>query len=251
MTLIRKFYSTGALLILITGFSFGVQAAEEAGNVIRASGEVSVKNGSGNPRTLANGDAVHVGDTIKTGVNASAQLQMRDGAIIALAAESEFRIQSYNYQPGNVLFISDEASTKSAVSLLLQKGRLRTITGSTPKNAYGLRTPSALVHIDGTVFDVLVTYKSTGGATSTIILREGGISVQAICNDVLTGKIQVLDVPGMATTVEGCRAADPEPTDENVDDLDDLIDDDDNDGEETCPGGVCIDDEDDEPNSSP
>lgn len=247
MTLIRKFYSIGALLVFIaSGFSLAAQAGEEAGNVIRASGEVSVKNGSDKPRPLANGDAVHVGDTIATGLNAAAQLQMKDGAIVALAAESEFRIQSYNYQPGDVLFISDEANAKSAVSLFLKKGRLRTITGSTPKNAYSLQTPAAIVRIQGTVYDVLAKDKST------VILREGAVIVESICNGVATGNTQLLDVPGMATEVAPCqKPKEPEPADEDVDDLDDIIPPPDDDDDETCPGGVCIEDEDDETNPSP
>lgn len=216
MTHIKKLYSACALAIALGTCSIAALAGEEVGNVIRVIGEANVKNDAGRKTALGNGDAVHVGDTVTTGVNASVQLQMKDGAIIALAGESEFNIKSYNYQPGNVLFVNDESAVNSSVNLKLEKGRLRTITGSTPKSAYSMNTPAAIVRIQGTVYDVL------SKDSTTVILREGAVIVESLCNGAATGNTQLMDVPGMATEIAPCQP--PKETEaEDVSDLDDII----------------------------
>jgi len=179
----------GALIALGFILTNNTFAADLAGNVIRTKGEVSAK--SAETRTLGSGDIIMEGDTITTGPSSAVQLQMKDGGIIAISENSELKITTYNF--------NEPDGQEDAIKLELTKGSLRTITGDTPQSSYLLQTPSSVVRIQGTIFDV------QAGANTILILREGAITAQSTCEGVPSTSTQLINVPGAASVVQPCE----------------------------------------------
>ncbi|MDP2241836.1 MAG: hypothetical protein Q8K18_16985 [Burkholderiales bacterium] len=127
-------------LFLATGW---VHAS--VGTVQFSSGDVKIRDVSGKIRDARKGDLINEGDTILTGGQASAQLKMSDGGILAVRQETELKITQYTYT-------GKEDGTESAFMSLL-KGGFRTITGiigRANKDNYKVSTPTATIGIRGT-----------------------------------------------------------------------------------------------------
>lgn len=141
-----------AVLMFMAGVLMAPIATAAAGKVVFVSGTVTAEGTS--TRSLAQGDAIDVGDTIVTAEKSRAQLLMGDGARIALRAGTRFRIDEFampaNVQkPGAATAVA--ANGRSVATLL--KGGFRTRTGQigkTDPSAYEVRTPVGTLGIRGT-----------------------------------------------------------------------------------------------------
>lgn len=132
-----------AALLLVS--PHGAAAAEAAGRLASAVGEVRAIDADGVERPLERGDEVHVGDTVVVGSRSAAQLRMRDEALIDLEAETRLLIERYDYRDGD---------NDSAVMRFL-RGALRTVTGAigkSPDDTYRMETPVATIGIRGTQY---------------------------------------------------------------------------------------------------
>lgn len=199
-----------ALSIVVLAGAANMAWADLAGNVVRVNGEATAKDASGKSRHLSAGSAVNEGDAINTTQGSAIQIQMKDGALIAVTGDSTLKVKVYNFEEAN--------GDANKVQLELVKGRFRTITGDAPKDTYNLSTPAAIVGIKGTTFDVLA------GSDTTTILRDGSVTVETSCNGKGTGSIQLLDVPGTAVAISApCK--DPKQIDGTFDvaDLDTIL----------------------------
>ena len=119
-----------------------------AGRVLMAIGDVRATR-DGQARALVKGAIVEPGDLISTGVASNAQVRMIDGAVIALRAQSEFRIDEYFFNG------TDDGTEKATMSLL--KGGVRAVTGVIGhKNQDNLKVNAvvATVGIRGTGFNL-------------------------------------------------------------------------------------------------
>jgi len=122
--------------------------AAEAGKVLMSLGEVKVLR-DGKSLPLARGASVQSGDSISTGVASNVQLRMTDGAVIAIRAQSEFKINEYKFNG------KEDGSEKATLSLV--KGGVRAVTGSIGKtNQDNLKVNAvvATVGIRGTGFNI-------------------------------------------------------------------------------------------------
>lgn len=140
------------LLFLLLGMAFSLTAtaAEPAGRLLFAHGDVQLVRGSEAPVKVTRGAVVQVGDTIRTGINSSAQLRLSDGAMIALRADSVFRIEKQDY--------NEAAPGEGSQAAQLLRGGMRAITGAIGKKrpeAVSYRTPVATIGVRGTVIDVI------------------------------------------------------------------------------------------------
>lgn len=136
-----------AAVLALLALPFAAQAADEAGTVLVAFGDVKAVNAAGEERALARRAAVYGGDTLVTGARGSAQVRFTDGSIMALKANTKFRIDQYSYQ-GNA------ESDSSIYSLIV--GGFRTLSGAigkTNKSAYQVKTPVATIGIRGTFWE--------------------------------------------------------------------------------------------------
>jgi hypothetical protein len=136
-----------AAVLALLAMPFAAQAADEAGTVLVAFGDVKAVDAAGKERALARRAAVYGGDTLVTGARGSAQVRFTDGSIMALKANTKFRIDEYRYQ-GNA------ESDSSIYSLIV--GGFRTLSGAigkTNKSAYQVKTPVATIGIRGTFWE--------------------------------------------------------------------------------------------------
>ena len=141
-----------ALLVLIG--SAHAQATD-AGKVLLALGDVKVSRG-GQLLPLKKGGVVQAGDAIITGATSNAQVRMSDGAIIAIRAESEFKISEYSF--------NGKADGTEKASLSLVKGGVRAVTGVIGReNRDNLKVDAvvATVGVRGTGFNI--AYCQGGG----------------------------------------------------------------------------------------
>lgn len=160
MNILHRLFVAG-LFVFIPLSSFAASAP--VGKVLMTVGAVSAKAGD-DSRPLQRRSDIFVGDLLVTGNESQMQIRMNDGAMIALAADTEFSVKAYRY---------NEAGKKDEVVLSVIKGGLRTITGQVEKTGYQLTTPAATLGIRGTIFEVHVA----ADGTTTVILRQGGVDV--------------------------------------------------------------------------
>jgi hypothetical protein len=138
--------------------------------------------GPGGSRTLAPAKPIYSGDRIKTGNVGEAQIRFLDNTKLVVGPNSSIVIDKFVFNPDKTL---------AGVSLQMTKGAFRFITGTGPKKAYTITTPTATLGIRGTKFDVAV-----GGKLGTgILVFDGAVRM---CNRA-TGRCTTID--------RGCGAA--------------------------------------------
>lgn len=145
-----------AVLLLANCLLPAAHAQDPAGSAIFATGPVNAQRTQLVP--IAKGDSVFVSDVIVTGPAGRAQIELLDGAKIAIRPESQLAIEEFVFagtetQPQAPVAVS---SDRSALNLL--KGGFRTITGiigEADEEAYEVRTPVGTLGIRGTDYAVL------------------------------------------------------------------------------------------------
>ncbi len=143
-------------------------AQASAGRVDFAYGDVKRTDTAGQTQRLRKGATINEGDTIVT-ARGRAQIRFNDGARASLLPNSEFRVDTYEFEE------EKQEEAKSFFSLL--KGGLRAITGAIGKlrrDAYKVTTPSATIGIRGT------EYLAVLGNSLTVTVGNGEIEV---CNN--------------------------------------------------------------------
>ena len=149
LTKMRMIKSVLLTLAILSSHAYA-QAPAEAGKVLMAIGDVKVSRG-GQMIPLAKGASVQAGDGVITGIASNAQLRMSDGAVIALRAQTEFKINEYNFNG------KADGSEKANVSLV--KGGVRAVTGvigRENKDNLQINAVVATVGIRGTGFNINV-----------------------------------------------------------------------------------------------
>ena len=190
-------------LILSIGFSFSLLA--EAGTSLFVYGNVQLKSAQGDLSNLNRGMDFDSGETIITGVNGRAQLQMKDGAIFDLKPDTEFLIEEYVYSP-NTNTVTQAVNVKEDKGFYrLVRGGFRSISGligKKNKKNYRVKTPVATIGIRGTDYTVNLCETNCGelGKGLYLSVAEGGV---VLANDAGT-----LDIDfGNAAFVSGLTSA--------------------------------------------
>ena len=128
-------------------------AADVAGRIIMARGDVSAVGGDGVIRQLKRRDSVYSHEIIKTGSKSKVQIRFIDNALLALKPNSELNIKAYVYSEVN--------DKDNQVLMELVTGGFRTLTGKIGKGnkeAYKVDTPVASIGIRGTLYDVQISF---------------------------------------------------------------------------------------------
>ena len=138
----------GVLLLLLP---LTAMAAEPAGFVLMAKGEVYAVQTDLQLRQLKRKSPFYSGESLKTADNAKAQVRFRDGSLISMRADTEIRIDKFSYQEGS------RGGDKNIFTLL--SGGFRTITGKIgkkdPKN-YRMKSSVASIGVRGTTYEVVL-----------------------------------------------------------------------------------------------
>ncbi|MDP2759338.1 MAG: FecR family protein [Sideroxyarcus sp.] len=112
-----------------------------------ASGDVKAAIGSAAPVMVTQNSALENGMTVTTGDNSHVVMKFEDGQVVALNANTSFKIEQYHFEQAK--------PQKSSMIFSLLKGAMRAVTGLIAKNnanAFTLHTPSATIGIRGTDF---------------------------------------------------------------------------------------------------
>ncbi|MBW1796893.1 MAG: FecR domain-containing protein [Deltaproteobacteria bacterium] len=148
-----------------------------AGRVVRLRGSLTARTQDGTERHLIKGGPVYKGDTLETGSGGIAVVVFRDNSRVTLLGESVFKVERYQFHKKK----SDNAFFR------LLKGGLRTFTGlmtRRDKKAFKLGTPTAVVGIRGTGFDVLVSEEDrgpeAGKVAGRVVRLRGSLTVSTL-----------------------------------------------------------------------
>ncbi|MDH5472671.1 MAG: FecR domain-containing protein [Gammaproteobacteria bacterium] len=139
------------------------------GKVVINIGDLQASNRSAT-RRLSRHSEILSGDTLKTSKNARAQIRLKDGALIALQPDTEFKIEQYNFN-------GQEDGTERGIYELI-KGGFRTITGligHRNKQNYKVRTTVATIGIRGTHYGLMLCEASSCAANNLADGLYGGV----------------------------------------------------------------------------
>ncbi|MEY3658135.1 MAG: hypothetical protein RL425_896 [Pseudomonadota bacterium] len=142
-------FSTAGLLALAPTLAFA-QAGQPAGRLVLATGAVQVIR-AGATLQGRMGVEIRPGDTIRTAPKSRAQLWLRDGSMVSIRDNSEYRLDAYSYRP------EAPASGASNVSSIV-KGGARFLSGALAKanpKAVQVNTRVATIGIRGTGYDLI------------------------------------------------------------------------------------------------
>jgi|GEM_PF-1700598 len=148
MILLKKSFTLPKISMLflgVLGFNSIASAADIAGRVTFALGEVVVSDDKNNKRSVFKGDLIRSGEKIETSNNGRVQVRMTDGGTIVLRPNSVFEITRYSFSKDN-----PEIGT---VLFNFLKGGARAISGAIGKanrENYQFKTPVATIGIRGT-----------------------------------------------------------------------------------------------------
>jgi len=145
-------------LALLTGLAAGAQA--NSGVVVGISQPARIKSGD-ELKTLAMGAEVFEGDVVATGDAGEVQLLFPDETRIVVGPNSQLSVSK-------LLFRRNDTARK--VSLNAVAGTFRMISGNSPKRAYSVRTPTAMMTVRGTAFDFAVERQQQD---TTLVVHDG------------------------------------------------------------------------------
>ena len=154
--MIKKIF-LGFQILVISLWSLGANAAEQVGIVIVVKGTLVAIQADKTTRTLKRRSPFYLGEVLRTGDNTTVKLKFIDNALMSLRANTEFRVDAYQYD------VKNKAKNKSVMTLI--GGGLRTVTGLIGKNnpdGYKLETGVVTIGIRGTDYEAVKT--PTGGA---------------------------------------------------------------------------------------
>lgn len=138
-------------------------ATPEVGDTVTVKNEVTAEAGDAK-RPLAKGAKVFQEEVLVTGTTASAEIELLDKTKLAVGSSARIVLDKFVY---------DASAAPGSISINLAKGAFRFITGSSPKAAYEIKTPTASMGVRGTIFDVYVA----DDGESAVLLHEGGVDV--------------------------------------------------------------------------
>src|SRR6266436_4824589 len=141
-----------------TPFQTGTYAAK----VISQTGQVSIVKDT-QPWALSVGDSVQVRDLIVTGPDGYALLQVSDGS-------------TFEVFPGSrVVFRDNPGNWKDLLEVFLGRVKIQIQKIGGQPNYNKVRTPTAVISVRGTIFDVSVEDED---ATTLVVVDEGQVEVE-------------------------------------------------------------------------
>ncbi len=172
-----------AALALAAGLHAADAAVEKSGTAVAVLQSTRASGAAGD-RTLVTSAPVFMGDRIQTSGKGEAQIELLDNTRLVVGPNSSMVVNSFIFEGG------DQAKK---VSLNALRGAFRFITGSSRKNAYEIKTPTATIGVRGTQFDFTI---GRGGELNFALFEgEARICRSASSCIVLKGACSVAVVP--------------------------------------------------------
>jgi len=179
-----------ALFVLAIAPDPAQASGTSIGRVIILKGAASARLGN-QVRDLSYNALLWEGDRIATGPEARLALELADGSIVMLGADTEFVVEKYRYR-------RDEGG---GAAFELLRGAFRAIThliGHQANPRFTVRTAVATVGIRGTEFWGGFTF---GDQLDVLVIAGKGVYVENAA-----GRVE-LDAPGLGTTVRNDGSA--------------------------------------------
>ena len=124
-------------------------AVQASAKLVSAQGEIHALEGAGLRRLVVVGGSVYSGETVETGVGATAVLAFRDESRLTLGARARFRVDNYVFD--------EQKKEEGRSKLSLLRGSMRALTGLIGKadtRNVGFTAPTATIGIRGTGLDL-------------------------------------------------------------------------------------------------
>jgi hypothetical protein len=196
---VRNFYRrwiagvVGIALVVAPFANAGASTGQNIGDAQVVVNDVRGVIGNRAPETLRAGIDVFQNEIIRTGERSASRVLFQDNTTLAVGAASEVTLDRFVFDPN---------PEKSQVALSIAKGVVRFATGSLPKPAYQITTPTATIGIRGTILTVAVAIDGT----TSVSVEEGVALVSAAA--------QTVEVEsGMTTTTSaGMPPTPPQPS---------------------------------------
>lgn len=149
------------LILFACQFAF----ASEVGHLTYAEGRVDITHSESEASVpVRKGEAVLIGDSIRTKSNSKAEVTFNDNSVIRLAQNSKITVKDYQF---------DSHNKRLAATIMLDRGKVRTIVSRMPYTAaFNIETPNAMGVVKGS--DVFAFYNA---GTSSLLVSEGKLSV--------------------------------------------------------------------------
>ena len=158
-------------------------AQEDAGRVLVAVGDVVIVRGEERIPAQA-GTTVRAGDTVQVGPQSNAQVRFTDDSVVALRAETAFRVTEYAYQ-------GTESGVQRAIFDLL-RGGMRTVTGVIGRRDhadYAMKTRMVAIGVRGTSYNLVDCDQSCRNA-------DGSLAPDGTYGAVTEGRIAAINETG-------------------------------------------------------
>ncbi len=154
--------SSGHGAIAVRTYRSPDPALAQAARIIVITGQVSVLRDNV-PWALASGDLVHPMQTVVTGSDGYAELQVADGSHFEVFPNSRF------------IFRNNAGDWRDLLDVLIGKVKVQIEKLGGLPNPNKVRTPTAVISVRGTVFDVDV---EDDDATTLVLVEEGQVEVR-------------------------------------------------------------------------
>jgi len=128
---------------------FGALAAQPVaviGKAVKVVNKVDLET-NGTTHKIVKGSSIRTRETVTTGKKSSSQFTMRDDTRLAIGPNARLLLDKFVYDP-------DPQSRQMVLENL--KGALRFVTGNNPSDTYTVNTPSAVIGVRGTMFDIYI-----------------------------------------------------------------------------------------------
>jgi hypothetical protein len=183
------FQASSAAALLLAATAGAALAATPSGTAVAVIQATSIVGSTGQ-HVLEPEAPIFMGDRVNTDTIGEAQIKFRDNTRLVVGPNSSLLIDKFVF--------SDETTARS-VTINAVRGTFRFITGSSPSNAYLIRTPTATIGLRGTQFDFAIGARGE----TRLALYGGGVrfcDLQQRCVE-LTGRCDVV----VAAPGEGIR----------------------------------------------
>ncbi len=154
---LQKGFLLSLSILFLSGALFvqGAIAADNAGSIAFATGQVSITSSDGTSRSASHGDAIYPGDRITTGAGGRIQMRFIDSVFISLDPNTAFKVDDYRYES------KEDGSTRGIFTLL--KGSARAMIGLASKK----------IRDNYKVNTLVATISTGGGAVYRVQLCQG------------------------------------------------------------------------------
>ena len=190
-----------AVVILAISFAGPALAAESIGGAELVVNDVKGSLTQGKVVNVLQGDDVYRDEGVKTSVDSTTELILRDKTVLTLGSSSFVKLDRFVYAGEGQL---------GAIAVNVLKGSLTFATGNAEKKSYAITTPTAMIGVRGTIFRIEAT-----SAKTRLVLEEGALHVCMLhfkerCVDLdHAGAEAVVTVVAIAVTSTGGSTAAP------------------------------------------